>query len=240
MLAKVYTCAVIGLDTQIVEVEVDTGRGLPAFFIVGLPDAAVKESSERGRSAIKNSGLHMHGGRVTVNLAPADLRKAGPAYDLPMAIGVLAATDQIPCDDLDTALFVGELGLDGQVRHVRGVLPVAAFAAANGYRRIFAPKEDACEAALIDGVEVIPVESLTEVVNHLHGIDVPFFSFFKKLLYCFVHFILLTAQCPFRELLLADKKIIMPLWEWDRRDFVRSRRYYITEVIRTVEINPLH
>jgi magnesium chelatase family protein len=171
MLAKVYTCAVIGLDAQIVEVEVDTGRGLPAFFIVGLPDAAVKESSARVRSAIKNSGLRMHDGRITVNLAPADLRKAGPSYDLPMAIGVLAATDQIPDVDLDQALFVGELGLDGQVRHVRGVLPVAAFAAAHGYRRIFAPKDDAPEAALIDGVDVIPVESLSEVVNHLHGID---------------------------------------------------------------------
>jgi len=171
MLAKVYTCAVIGLDAQIVEVEVDTGRGLPAFFIVGLPDAAVKESSERVRSAIKNSGLRMHDGRITVNLAPADVRKAGPAYDLPMAIGVLAATDQIPDVDLDQALFVGELGLDGSVRHVRGVLPVAAYAASHGYHRIFAPKDDAPEAALIDGVEVIPVESLSEVVNHLHGID---------------------------------------------------------------------
>src|SRR5512136_1432218 len=114
----------------------------------------------------------MHGGRITVNLAPADLRKAGPSYDLPIAIGILAATDQIPAGDLDQALFVGELGLDGQVRHVRGVLPVAAFAASNGYRRIFAPKDDALEAALIDGVEVIPVESLSEVVNHLHGVDV--------------------------------------------------------------------
>ena len=172
MLAKVYTCAVIGLDAQIVEVEVDTGRGLPAFFLVGLPDAAVKESSERIRSAIKNSGLRMHDGRITVNLAPADLRKAGPSYDLPIAIGILAATDQIPDVDLDQALFVGELGLDGSVRHVRGVLPVAAYAASNGYRRIFAPQEDAPEAALIAGVEVIPVESLSEVVNHLHGIDV--------------------------------------------------------------------
>src|SRR5512143_1257407 len=110
MLAKVYTCAVIGLDAQIVEVEVDTGRGLPAVFLVGLPDAAVKESSERVRSAIKNSGLRMHDGRVTVNLAPADLRKAGPSYDLPIAIGILAATDQIPDADLDQGLFVGELG----------------------------------------------------------------------------------------------------------------------------------
>ncbi len=171
MLAKAYTCAVIGLDAQIVEVEVDTGRGLPAFFLVGLPDAAVKESSERVRSAIKNSGLHMHGGRITVNLAPADLRKAGPSYDLPIAIGILAATEQIPTDDLDKALFVGELGLDGSVRHVRGVLPVAAFAASNGFRTIFAPQEDATEAALIDSVNVIPVASLGELVNHLHGVD---------------------------------------------------------------------
>src|SRR5512136_1943037 len=161
MLAKVFTCAVIGLDAQIVEVEVDTGRGLPAFFLVGLPDAAVKESSGRIRSAIKNSGLHMHGGRITVNLAPADLRKAGPSYDLPIAVGILAATDQIPADDLDKALFVGELGLDGQVRHVRGVMTVAAYAAANGFRTIFAPSDDAAEAALIDGVDVIPVANLT-------------------------------------------------------------------------------
>ncbi len=172
MLAKVFTCAVIGLDAQSVEVEVDTGRGLPAFFLVGLPDAAVKESSERIRSAIKNSGLRMHDGRITVNLAPADLRKAGPSYDLPIAIGILAATDQIPDVDLDQALFVGELGLDGAVRHVRGVLPVAAFAASHGYCRMFVPKDDAPEAALIDGVEVIPIESLSEAVNHLHGIDV--------------------------------------------------------------------
>jgi len=171
MLAKVYTCAVIGLDAQIVEVEVDTGRGLPAFFLVGLPDAAVKESSERTRSAIKNSGLHMHDGRITVNLAPADLRKAGPSYDLPIAIGILAATDQIPTDDLDKALFVGELGLDGSVRHVRGVLPVAAFAVSSGYRTIFAPKDDAAEAALIEGIDVIPVASRGAVGTHLHGVD---------------------------------------------------------------------
>jgi magnesium chelatase family protein len=170
MLAKVYTCAVIGLDGQIVEVEVDTGRGLPSFFLVGLPDAAVKESSERIRSAIKNSGLHMHGGRVTVNLAPADLRKAGPSYDLPIAVGVLAATEQIPTDSLDKALIVGELSLDGSVRHVRGVLPVAAFAAGHGFRTVFVPGDDAVEAALIDGVDVIPVASLADLVNHLHGV----------------------------------------------------------------------
>ncbi len=170
MLARVHTCAVIGLDGQVVEVEVDTGRGLPSFFLVGLPDAAVKESSERVRSAIKNSGLHMHGGRITVNLAPADLRKAGPSYDLPIAVGILAATEQIPADGLDGALFVGELSLDGSVRHVRGVLPAAAFAAKNGFRTVYVPHDDAAEAALIEGIDVIPVTSLVDLVNHLHGI----------------------------------------------------------------------
>ena len=171
MLARVYTCAVVGLDGQTVEVEVDTGRGLPSFFLVGLPDAAVKESSERIRSAIKNSGLHMHDGRITVNLAPADLRKAGPSYDLPIAVGILAATEQVPADGLDKALFAGELSLDGSVRHVRGVLPMAAFAAANGFRTLFVPREDAAEAALIPEVSIIPVGSLAELVSHLHGID---------------------------------------------------------------------
>ena len=169
MLARVYTCAVIGLDAQVVEVEVDTGRGLPSFFLVGLPDAAVKESSERIRSAIKNSGLHLHGGRITVNLAPADLRKAGPAYDLPIAVGILVATDQAPPDALHRALFLGQLSLDGSVRHVRGVLPVAAFAATHGFHSLFAPRDDAVEAALIEGVNVIPVGSLSELVEHLQG-----------------------------------------------------------------------
>lgn len=171
MLARVYACAVIGMDGQIVEVEVDTGRGLPSFFLVGLPDAAVKESSERVRSAIRNSGLHMHGGRVTVNLAPAELRKAGPSYDLPIAVGILAATDQIPATDLDSALFLGELSLDGSVRHVRGVLPVAAFAAANGFKTVYVPRDDAIEAALISDVNIIAIDSLLSLVNHLHGID---------------------------------------------------------------------
>ena len=170
MLARVYTCAVIGLDGQVVEVEVDTGRGLPSFFLVGLPDAAVKESSERIRSAIKNSGLHMHGGRITVNLAPADLRKAGPSYDLPIAVGILAATEQVPPDSLEKSLFVGELSLDGSVRHVRGVLPAAAFAVNNDFRTVYVPADDAAEAALIDGLDVIPVTSLVDLVNHLHGV----------------------------------------------------------------------
>ena len=128
MLAQVHTCAIIGLDGQVVKVEVDTARGLPSFTLVGLPDAAVKESGERVRAAIKNSGLVMPGNRITINLAPADLRKAGPSYALPIAIGVLAASQQLEVNDLGNALIVGELGLDGAVRHIRGVLSVAALA----------------------------------------------------------------------------------------------------------------
>lgn len=171
MLAKVYSCAVIGLEGQIVEVEVDTARGLPSFTLVGLPDAAVKESGERVRAAIKNSGLMMPGNRVTVNLAPADLRKAGPSYDLPIAVGILAASGQIPLDKLAQALIIGELGLDGAVRHVRGVLPIVLYAREQGFKRLFVPTDDAAEAALIPAVEIVPVGSLAELVNHLHGVS---------------------------------------------------------------------
>jgi magnesium chelatase family protein len=170
MLAKVYTCAIIGLEGEIVEVEVDTARGLPSFTLVGLPDAAVKESAERVRAAIKNSGLIMPGNRITINLAPADLRKAGPSYDLPIAIGLLTASEQIPADVLEGALIVGELGLDGAVRHIRGVLSIAALARERQFKRLFVPAEDAAEAALIPGVDVTPVSSLTDLINHLLGI----------------------------------------------------------------------
>jgi magnesium chelatase family protein len=170
MLAKVYTCAIIGLEGEIVEVEVDTARGLPSFTLVGLPDAAVKESGERVRAAIKNSGLVMPGNRITINLAPADLRKAGPSYDLPIAIGILTASEQIATDALESALVVGELGLDGAVRHIRGVLSIAALARDRQYKRLFVPAEDAAEAALIPGVDVVPVNSLADLVNHLCGV----------------------------------------------------------------------
>jgi len=170
MLAQVCTCAIIGLEGQVVKVEVDTARGLPSFTLVGLPDAAVKESGERVRAAIKNSGLVMPGNRITINLAPADLRKAGPSYDLPIAIGVLAASEQIRVDDLDSALVVGELGLNGAVRHIRGVLSVAALARQRQFKRLFVPAEDAAEAALIPDVDVVPVSSLADLVNHLCGV----------------------------------------------------------------------
>ncbi len=132
MLARVFSCAVIGLEGVVVEVEVDTGDGLPSVIIVGLPDAAVQESRERVQSAIKNAGMFFPRKRLTVNLAPAAVRKEGPAYDLPIALGALIASGQLPYECVDGSMVVGELSLDGSVRHVRGVLPMAALARAAG------------------------------------------------------------------------------------------------------------
>jgi magnesium chelatase family protein len=171
MLARVYSCALIGLEGVVVEVEVDTGEGLPCIIIVGLPDAAVQESRERVQMAIKNADLYFPRMRVTVNLAPASVRKEGPAYDLPIALGVLIATKQLPPACLEESLVVGELSLDGGVRHVRGVLPMAAVARGEGFRRIFVPEVDASEAALIPDLEVIPVPSIAALKAHLAGIQ---------------------------------------------------------------------
>ncbi|MER3515436.1 MAG: magnesium chelatase, partial [Chloroflexota bacterium] len=142
-----------GLEGVVVEVEVDSARGLPSFVMVGLADTAVQEARERVRAAIKNAALSYPQSRLTVNLAPADLRKAGPAYDLPIAIGILAASEQVPLEALEGALFIGELSLDGAVRHVRGVLPLVALAREQGFRRVYVPADDAAEAALIPDVE---------------------------------------------------------------------------------------
>jgi len=170
MLAKVHSCAIVGLEGAIVEVEVDTSRGLPSFTIVGLPDTAVQESRERVQAAVKNAGFMFPRQRVTVNLAPAALRKEGPAYDLPIALGVLIATGQALSEWLEGSLAVGELSLDGSLRHVRGVLPMAALAKEEGFERILVPQMDAAEAALIHEIEVLPVTSLTELINHLSGV----------------------------------------------------------------------
>lgn len=170
MLAKVMSCAIVGLDAKLVEVEVDIIRGGPIFNLVGLPDAAVRESRDRVHSAIKNSGFSFpSGNRITVNLAPADLRKEGPAYDLPIAVGILAASQQVWPDRLAHSLFIGELSLDGTTRHTKGILPMTALARAEGYERVFVPAVDAGEAALLLDVEVIPATSLSELVGHLTG-----------------------------------------------------------------------
>jgi magnesium chelatase family protein len=169
MLARVFSCAVIGLDGVIVEVEVDTGQGLPGMTIVGLPDTAVQESRERVQAAIKNTGLDFPRKRVIVNLAPASVRKEGPAYDLPIAIGVLAMMGIVPLPPLEKVLIVGELSLDGTVRHTRGILPMAALARENHFEQIVVPFSDADEAALIPEIEVIPVQNLTDLYRHLVG-----------------------------------------------------------------------
>ncbi|MBI1279398.1 MAG: YifB family Mg chelatase-like AAA ATPase [Anaerolineaceae bacterium] len=173
MLAIVRACAVIGLDGCIIEVEVDFNprAGVPIFTIVGLPDSAVKESRERVRAAVKNSHLQFPNKGYVVNLSPADIPKHGPAYDLAIAVGVLAATDQIPLGALENSLFIGELSLDGSIRHVKGVMPMVYTAYQEGMEHVFVAAEDAPQAALISGIEIIPVESLGQLVEHLYGLN---------------------------------------------------------------------
>ncbi len=168
MLAQVTSFALIGLDSTRVDVEVDISRGLPSQTIVGLPDAAVRESAERVRAAITNSGLVYPRARLTVNLAPADLRKEGPAYDLPMAVGILVASEQVGADLAESGL-IGELSLDGHVRGVTGVLPMAVGAREQGLHTLYVPEANAAEAGLVEGLEIIPVASLASLVGHLHG-----------------------------------------------------------------------
>ena len=172
MLARVFSCAVIGLDGVIVEVEVDTSQGLPGMDIVGLPDAAVQESRQRVMAAIKNAGYAYPRKRLTVNLAPGSVRKEGPVYDLPIALGVLACMEIVQPDALNEGLIIGELSLDNSVRHVRGILPMAVIAREKGFKHFFVPQQDAAEAALIPGIDVIPVASLSSLVTHLNGKEV--------------------------------------------------------------------
>src|SRR3990172_2751633 len=163
MLAKVASGAVVGLEAVAVEVEVDVATGtLPAFNIVGLPDKAVEESKERVRSAIKNSGADFPSSRITVNLAPADIPKTGPMYDLPIALGILIASGQIS-RDISDSLFLGELSLDGSLRHTNGVLPMINLAREQKIKNVFVPKVNEKEASIIPRVVVYPIESLLEL-----------------------------------------------------------------------------
>ncbi len=169
MLAKVFSSAVVGLDAVPIEVEVDiSAQGLPSFTIVGLPDKAVEEAKERVRSAIKNSHADFPAKRITVNLAPADLPKGGPSYDLPIALGILLASEQIKTD-VSKALFSGELSLDGRIRSVTGVLPQAIMGRDAGFTELFIPEENTKEASIIDGITIYPVTTLTSLFLHLTG-----------------------------------------------------------------------
>jgi len=172
MLAMARSCAVVGLEGALVEVEVDLANGMAAFMIVGLPDAAVNEAKERVRAAIRNSGCLFPFKRITVNLAPADLRKEGPVYDLPIAIGILLASEQInPQTQVEESLFLGELSLDGSVRHTNGILPMVALAREKQVKTVFVPSVDAMEASLVEGVEVYPVETLGQLIAHLNNVE---------------------------------------------------------------------
>lgn len=168
MLAKVKSCTVIGLEGRTVDVEVDISTGgLPAFTVVGLPDTAVQEARERVRAAIRNSGGTFPLKRITVNLAPADLRKEGPSFDLPIAVGILIASGQV-LSDVDDAVFLGELSLDGGLRHTHGILPMVGFARDSGSTRVFVPEVDAPEATLVDGIQVFAVPNLRALAAHLN------------------------------------------------------------------------
>lgn len=173
MLAIVHACAVMGIDGLPVEVQVDFNPRamIPSFTIVGLPDSAVKESRERVRAAVKNSGQQFPSKAFVVNLSPADIPKHSTAYDLAIAVGVLAATDQIPLDSLEKAMFIGELSLDGRICHTRGIMPMAYAASQAGFETVFVPAEDAAQAGLIQGVQVIPVETLGQLVEHLYKLN---------------------------------------------------------------------
>ena len=170
VLAQVLSATVVGIDAAPIHVEVDVAHGLPGCHIVGLPDAGVKEGRVRIRGAIENSGFKYPLRRITVNLAPADLRKDGAAFDVPIAIGILSAAGAIPAEANQDSLFVGELALDGQVRPVRGVLPMAAYARSRSIARLFVPRENAAEAAVVGGgCAIVPIGNLGELVEALQG-----------------------------------------------------------------------
>ncbi len=169
MLAKVCSAAVNGIDAYPVEVEVNAGWGDTLVVIVGLPDTAVKESRDRVSTALTNSGFKFPMGRTTVNLAPADVKKEGPSFDLPIALGMLAASEQIETDQLDHFAVVGELALTGGVRPCKGVLPIALCAKAQGKVGVLVPAENAAEAAVVEGLQVIPVQNLREAAAFLEG-----------------------------------------------------------------------
>ena len=169
MLAKVLSAAVVGIDAILVDVEVDIAQGLPQFSTVGLPDGAVKESKDRVKAALKNSGYDFPPRRITANLAPADLKKEGAAFDLPISIGILAATGTITGDRLQRYILLGELSLDGSLKPVRGALPVAVAARQTGLSGLILPVENAAEAAVVEGIEILPAATLADVVQFLRG-----------------------------------------------------------------------
>ena len=168
MLSKIFSSATLGIDAYVVEVETNVEKQIPSFTIVGLPDNAVKESRERVASAIKNSGYDFPLKKITINLAPADIKKEGSSFDLPIAVGLLSAVGLINGNLKEDAIFLGELSLDGTLRPIKGALPIAAEARKKGIKKIILPKDSANEASIVDGIDVYGMETLMEVVQFLN------------------------------------------------------------------------
>lgn len=166
MLAKVFSSALLGIDAYPIEIEVDVTGGLPAVVVVGLPDTAIKESRDRIRSAIRNSQFNYPANRITVNLAPADTKKEGACFDLPIALGILAATGQIPAQDLERFIIIGELALDGTVKPIRGALPIA-LSLKGGNKSLLLPEENSSETAFVEGIDVYSIKSLKQAAEFL-------------------------------------------------------------------------
>jgi magnesium chelatase family protein len=171
MLATIESATVIGVDACRVHVEIDVSRGFPTFQLVGLPDTSIKESRDRVRAAMRNSGYEFPLSRITINLAPGDVRKAGPAFDLPIAVGMLAATGIVTRTDFAGIVHIGELSLDGSIQPARGVLPIAAEARRNQARALLLPLDNLAEAAVVSGLRLLPVRSLSEAVERLNQAD---------------------------------------------------------------------
>ncbi len=168
MISRVRSSTVLGIDAYIVDVETDVSRGIPSFSIVGLPKGAVKESRERVETVVKNMGYSFPPRRITINLAPADVQKEGAAFDLPIAVGILASTGQINPQQLADTAVLGELSLLGTLRPVKGVLPISVAVKENGLRRLLVPEGNAAEAAIVEGIEVIPIRNISEAVRYLN------------------------------------------------------------------------
>lgn len=172
MLSKIKSMSLEGLNGYLVEIQTDVSGGLPSFDIVGLPDIRVKEAKERVRTSIKNSKVEFPSRKIVVNLSPADKRKEGTFFDLPIAIGILIAINEIKKDTLDnfdSTIFLGELSLDGTINRINGILPMCIEAQDLGIKRVVIPKENAIEASIIKNLEIVPVENLKEVINYLRG-----------------------------------------------------------------------
>ena len=170
MLVKTFGSAVHGVDATTITIEVNIDKGIN-FSLVGLPDSAVKESQQRIDAALTNTGYKIQGKKITINMAPADIRKEGSAYDLPLAMGILAASDQINSEEVGNYIIMGELALDGELRPIKGTLPIAIQAKKEGFKGFILPKQNALEAAIVSGIDVLAAGNIKEVIDHFNGTE---------------------------------------------------------------------